>query len=603
MKNKIEQLTFSDYLSEILINKLPIEVVIFDTDHKYIFVNPIGIKDPEMRKWIIGRTDFDYCRKKGINEDIAIKRRGFFNDVLSKKSSAEWIDEHINKQGEQRFILRNLHPIIKNDTIEVVIGYGIDITEIKKAKREADRSKKEHRNLLYSMNDGFFIDDISGKVIYANKRFYEIFGLDETDMNKLNLEDYVAPEYHKQLRNYHDNRVKGKKVIDNYQYEGIRKDGEKIWIEARVTPVMTDGKITGTQSLILDITEQKRKNIELERLAELNRKIIDSSDELFYVVKMEDLQSFNNPIVYVSDKTEKFYGITSDELIKKPNIQFSLIHPDDLPNVVNTTNKLYITRKPVSRIYRSKNPKTEEYYWFYDFATPILNDKNEIIEVYGSIKNITHLKEKEDEISNLNIELLKIEEKERFRMAHELHDGVSQTLAALKMHLNFIDSEEGLTRIRKILDTAIAEVRQVSTTLAPKALIDNKLCKALQLLVDQVNIAGKLSVTINCSKTFEHLSLSEHIKFNIYRIVQENLNNTIKHANAGNVNISVVSNEKKIAITYTNDGNKIPDEVLAQPSCFISIKRRLSVIKGTFNIKTNNDGEVVFQFYIPYTAD
>ena len=69
---------------------------------------------------------------------------------------------------------------------------------------------------------------------------------------------YVAPEWRAEVRDRHDRRMRGETVPDHFEFEGIRSDGTRIWIEALVTTVEEDGRIIGSQAALRDITERKR---------------------------------------------------------------------------------------------------------------------------------------------------------------------------------------------------------------------------------------------------------------------------------------------------------------------------------------------------------
>ena len=71
------------------------------------------------------------------------------------------------------------------------------------------------------------------------------------------LEDWVAPEWRSFVRDQHDRRLRGEAVPDHYEYEGIRSDGTRIWIEALIAKVEENGRIVGTQAALRDVTERK----------------------------------------------------------------------------------------------------------------------------------------------------------------------------------------------------------------------------------------------------------------------------------------------------------------------------------------------------------
>jgi signal transduction histidine kinase len=117
--------------TEDILNNLPADVAVFDSQHNYLFLNPHAIKDPEIRKWMIGKNDFDYCKWKGVDDMMAVNRRAKFNDAIESKANFSWTDEHINKDGRVSHILRKFHPYFENGVLKFVIGYGVDVSSLK----------------------------------------------------------------------------------------------------------------------------------------------------------------------------------------------------------------------------------------------------------------------------------------------------------------------------------------------------------------------------------------------------------------------------------------------------------------------------------------
>ena len=93
------ELVIQKKFTEDVLNGIPTDIAVFDKNGNYIFVNPHGIKNEEIRKWIIGKSNYDYYRFKGVSDEIAKKREEVFLQTIHQKDGIEWVDEHINKQG------------------------------------------------------------------------------------------------------------------------------------------------------------------------------------------------------------------------------------------------------------------------------------------------------------------------------------------------------------------------------------------------------------------------------------------------------------------------------------------------------------------------
>lgn len=155
IEQKEDEITSVKNFYEFILNNIPSDIAVFDLNHRYLFVNPNGIANPEIRQFIIGKDDYDYCRHRGKPFNVADQRRAIFNSVLNNKEIIEWEDNLVDLNGNQKSVLRKLAPILDNDgKVKFVIGYGIDITLRKKAEEEL-RIKSVFQNLLMEISSKY----------------------------------------------------------------------------------------------------------------------------------------------------------------------------------------------------------------------------------------------------------------------------------------------------------------------------------------------------------------------------------------------------------------------------------------------------------------
>lgn len=118
---------------ESILNNLPVDIAVFDTDHRYIFVNPGAVSDKALRSYIIGKDDFEYCRYRNRDVKIAEQRQVMFLDIKKTGRTIIWEDTMTNSAGDPITHLRRFFPVYDNKgELSMVIGFGIDITERKK---------------------------------------------------------------------------------------------------------------------------------------------------------------------------------------------------------------------------------------------------------------------------------------------------------------------------------------------------------------------------------------------------------------------------------------------------------------------------------------
>ena len=152
---------------EYILNNIPADIAVFDELHRYLFVNPLAIKNEEVRKFIIGKDDYDYCAFKNIPTTGADQRRKTFLTVLNENKELEWEDELITPEGKRNVILRRMRPIYNPITEKTnVVGYGIDITQRKLAEEEV----KQYASALFESNQTIqTINEELKKVVQAEK--------------------------------------------------------------------------------------------------------------------------------------------------------------------------------------------------------------------------------------------------------------------------------------------------------------------------------------------------------------------------------------------------------------------------------------------------
>jgi PAS domain S-box-containing protein len=150
MKEAQEEIASQKRFTDGVLNNIPADIAVFDDLHRYVFVNQKGLTNEGMRNWLIGKTDFDYCELKNLDKSQATKRREYFNRAITTGEQIEWVDEHITKEGSKKYILRKFYPYKEDDKIKYVIGYGIDVTSIKKADEQKDEYIKQLEEIAFT---------------------------------------------------------------------------------------------------------------------------------------------------------------------------------------------------------------------------------------------------------------------------------------------------------------------------------------------------------------------------------------------------------------------------------------------------------------------
>ena len=121
-----------------LLDNIPAEIGVFDPNGRFLFNTPSGIRDPDVRQWVLGKTHHDYCRERNYPLSIADKRQAVINQCVRGKSDVSFEELWIDKSGQNRYYLRIFSPVVDAEGhVTHVIGYGHEITELKKVPKES----------------------------------------------------------------------------------------------------------------------------------------------------------------------------------------------------------------------------------------------------------------------------------------------------------------------------------------------------------------------------------------------------------------------------------------------------------------------------------
>lgn len=215
-------------------------------------------------------------------------------------------------------------------------------------------------------------------------------------------------------------------------------------------------------------------------------------------------------------------------------------------------------------------------------------------------RNLLYIAQQERKVSDI---LIDAEQNERSRIARELHDGVSQKLAVLQMHLSMIktSSEEMAKNINLMLKDVANEVRSISHNLYP-ADLEKGLIPALTHLCEQNNFVNQsIQFHLKINDSIKENKLDKNLNLVVFRIVQELTNNALKYSQAKNVNIELGLVNSKIQLQVSDDGvgfNPSNDES-GKGIGLKNISDRIKQISGKFNILSQEKQGTKFLIEIP----
>lgn len=169
---------------EKILNEIPADLVVFDKDHNYLFINPLSIKDPELRQWMIGKDDYQYCEHRNRPIEIADKRRVLFNNVVDSKVQYEFEESTSKSNGLNSWMLRRMFPVINEQgEVQNVIGFGLDITDRKLSEDKLKESEERLSLAINSANLGIWDWNVIDNILLWDYSMYKVFDVNPDDFS------------------------------------------------------------------------------------------------------------------------------------------------------------------------------------------------------------------------------------------------------------------------------------------------------------------------------------------------------------------------------------------------------------------------------------
>lgn len=297
---------------EKLLNNIPADIAIFNSRHQYVFINKVAIPKEDLREWLIGKDDFDYCRLRNKPDNLARCRREYFHESLKSGDMVEFEEENPSAEGKKVHNLRRFYPLKEEDgTIQNVIGYGINITRIRERENHMKQQEQALRDLVDSMDQLVVVVEESGSIVYANPRWCDLLWKPGPADPEKKLASYLhkgKEAFVKQLQHFFE------KPVQQHRH-------------ARVSLVPEDGKehilsyyiasFTNLQEgpkrlaiFFTDITGQLKAEKELRKMAKEERNLNQLKSNFLSMVSHE-LRTPLSIILSSAELLEMFAG-TSD---------------------------------------------------------------------------------------------------------------------------------------------------------------------------------------------------------------------------------------------------------------------------------------------------
>ncbi|WP_338448036.1 PAS domain S-box protein [Niallia oryzisoli] len=456
-------------------------------------------------------------------------------------------------------------------------------------------------------------------VLYATPSFYEIF---DSTPEELRYKDIFAGSIHPDDRQYMEERHK--KLLktgrpSSTEYRVIDKFGVIKYFECKTTPLPDTEEYLQVVS-IRDISERKKMEMELERRKNRYEALQNSlkvfSQDLTSIMKVSDLENrLVKEIKSITPGSEPVIHILeSENPMEKTLLSLTLGKLESINNKIHFKIGERNGRAYILSLNESSMMEKMDFIWLETlicYSVMVFENLNVMENLMNQLEAALQSKETPQWVLRL---LFNLQEQQRLQLSSDLHDTVLQDqidlfrrLEVLKYRKDIkLELIETLSGIEQGLLDSIHQIRRTCNELRPPFLRELGLEKALENLFEYIQISSTFKITF-LSENPSNLSLNEEVTIGIYRIIQELLNNAVKHAKASLLDFKMRIDET-VQILYCDDGVGFPLEKL-KPSFhsmgLSSMMQRVQSLNGEieFDSKPGQGLKVMIKFPIKLLGD
>jgi PAS domain S-box-containing protein len=453
-----------------------------------------------------------------------------------------------------------------------------------RAEEELETSHSRFETLCEQAPLGIYETDAEGFCVYTNRRWSMMSGLSPAESLGHGWKKVLHPEDRETVfEGWETTAPKG----TTWEYRLLTGHGETRWIRAVGGPIFSArGELTGFVGTLEDVTERKQAE---ERF----RLVVEAAPSGMVIVDQQ------GKMVLVNTRTEELFGYQRKDLLGQ---QVEILVPELSRNSHETLRTDFFAHAQVRQMGagRELHGLRKDGSWF-----PVEIGLNPIdtgsgMWVLASVLDTSErrraeraLRESRQDLRALAGRLFRAQEEERKRIARELHDDLSQSVALLAFDTSSLalspppsaeDMKKALCKLQSRIADLSTDIRQIAHQLHPSILEDLGLAAALRELCEEFSARETTPVV------FEQEALQDVLPVEIasclYRVAQEALHNIQKHARASHIWLTVSGNPESVHLSIQDDGVGFASEsgTSGHGLGIISMKERVRLVQGEFSI-------------------
>jgi PAS domain S-box-containing protein len=514
---------------------------------------------------------------------------GAVNEILCVGTD---ISERKYHEGLLRKCRNNLEKQVRERTTQLMTAneelYN-EITERKWTESVLRASEEKYRLVVENASEGILVVQ-DGFFRFLNPKAVKIMGRSQQELTASPFIDFIHPDDRDMVMERHLKRLKGDNLSLIYSCRIIDREGNSKWVEANPVLITWMGR-PATLTFFSNITERKRAQ---ERLMLLESAIQQTNDSI--VITTASPSTPSSRIVFVNPAYSEMTGFTAEEVMDKPAIHLQSPETDGMEWLKLEGSGSHGDVFHIETVNRRKDGTKYDVEWH---IAPIRDEHGRVTHFVSTQREITErnlaeekVRAYQEQLRSLASELSLAEERERRRLATDLHDHIGQTLAIIRMKLGTLrnslssgDNAELLAEIWSLMDKTMKSTKSLTFELSPPILYELGFGAAVEWLAEEVQKQHALTVEFEDDGLTK--PLDRDVSVLMFQAVRELLMNVVKHALAKKIEVYLARKYNHMQITVQDDGKGFDLTQIDRHSFgFFSIRERMKYFGGSFVIKT-----------------
>jgi PAS domain S-box-containing protein len=484
-----------------------------------------------------------------------------------------------------------------------------DELEQRVAERTAELSRSQARldTIFRASPAGIFVSEMieGGRILEANDAYPQMLGYSAQELvgrNSIDLGVLVNPDDRKRAGEI----LKRDGRIENHEVQYRHKSGKIVDILVNALPVDIDGVpcILGT---MLDITERKRVENSLHRSEEMLNLIFRHSNDGINIVEL-DPKTGGHRLILCNDRYVEMSGYTRQQLLASEDVT-RLVQSDNDQEETKEYHDKIVQGVPFMGRASWLRPDQKENHFEWTACSTRVDGK---ILIVGVDRDITERQRAEEKLKEANLglerstsrlraltlELARVEQQERRRIAEILHDHLQQLLVAAKLNIAAIGQDQlkerdrdSACRATAAMDEAIAQSKSLAVELNPPVLREGGLAHALRWLGRRMQQTHDMAVEVKAQDDSGRIDQDSCIV--LFHAVRELLLNVLKHANVKSARVGMaMPRGRKVRIVVADRGTGFAHKVTGAANDsesglgLLAVRERLESLGGAMEIES-----------------